>query len=126
MLGRAVAWLPDALAAVSWMLAQSYALDCYTANPRGMHWCAFADLTAAFGGEGLFGLVVAGGVYLGGYKVADGDLVVPSVVLLLLGGLLVPSLPAQYQTFALTLMFAGSVVAVMQLLAKYVFSPSVR
>lgn len=107
------------------VLAQSYALDCYTNNPRSMLTCALDDITAAFGGQGLFGLTVAGLVFIGGYIITDGDIVVPSVMLLLLGGILIPGLPAQYQTLALTLMFAGGVGAVMQLLGKYVFSASV-
>jgi len=107
-------------------LTQGFALDCYTDNPRTMQWCALEDITAAFGGQGLFGLAVASLVFVGGYTVTDGDIVTPGVVLLLLGGILVPSLPGQYQTLALTLMFAGAVGAVMQLLEKYVFGASVR
>jgi hypothetical protein len=105
--------------------SQSYAVDCYTNNPRMMHVCALDDITAAFGSQGLFGLTVAGLVFVGGYFVTDGDIVVPGVMLMLVGGILVPGLPAQYQTLALTLMFAGGVGAVMQLLGKYVFGPSV-
>lgn len=107
-------------------LTQGYMLDCYSNNPRRMQWCALNDITAAFGGQGLFGLLLAGLVFVGGYFVTDGDIVTPSVVLLLLGGILIPGLPSQYQTLALTLMFAGGVGAVMQLLGKYVFSASVN
>jgi len=105
---------------------QGFALDCYTSSPREMHWCALADITAAFGGQGLFGLALSALVFLGGYIITDGDIVTPSIVLLLLGGILIPSLPTQYQMLALTLMFAGGVGAVMQLLGKYVFGPSVN
>lgn len=116
----------DALNVLLGAQAQSFALDCYTSNPRTMHWCALADITGAFGGQGMFGLFLAGLTFVVGYYSSDGDLVTPSIVLLLLGGILVPSLPSQYQTLALTLMFAGGVVAVMQLLGKYVFAASVR
>lgn len=105
--------------------SQSFMLDCYTNNPRMMHICALDDITAVFGGQGLFGLTVAGLVFVGGYFVGDGDIVVPGVMLMLVGGILLPSLPVQYQTLALTLMFAGGVGAVMKLLGKYVFSASV-
>lgn len=104
---------------------ESYMLDCYTNNPLGMHWCALADITAAFGGQGVFGLTVGALVFVVGYFVTGGDIVTPSVVLLLLGGILVPSLPAQYHTLALTIMFAGAVGAVMQLLNRYVFTTGI-
>lgn len=103
----------------------SYELGCYTNNPLGMHWCALADITTAFGGQGIFGLMVAGLVFLAGYNVTDGDIVTPSVVLILLGGILIPSLPTQFQLLAATLMFAGGVGAVMQLLDRYVFGGAV-
>lgn len=101
------------------------ALDCYTNNPLEMHWCALSDITGSFGGQGLFALTVSGLVFIGGYQVTDGDLVLPSVVLMLIGGILIPSLPAQYMALGLTLMFAGGVAAVMQLLDRYVFSQTV-
>jgi hypothetical protein len=103
-----------------------YMLDCYVNNPRQMHTCAFGDMSASFGGQGVFGLAVAALVFIGGYNTGDGDIVLPSVVLLLLGGILIPALPSQYQMLAMTLMFAGAVGAVMKLLGKYVFSASVN
>lgn len=103
----------------------SYMLDCYVNNPLAMHTCAIDDLTAAFGGQGVFGLTVSALVFIGGYFITEGDIITPAIVLMLLGGTLVGSLPAQYQTLALTLMFAGGVGAVMQLLDKYVFSAGV-
>lgn len=103
-----------------------YMLDCYTNNPRQMHNCAFDDIAGAFGGQGVIGLAVAALVFIAGYNIGDGDIVLPSVVLLLLGGVLIPALPAQYEMLALTLMFAGAVGAVMQLLGKYVFGASVN
>lgn len=103
-----------------------YMLDCYVNNPRQMHTCAFNDIGLAFGGQGVFGLAVAALIFVGGYNTSDGDIVLPSVVLLLLGGILIPALPAQYTMLAMTLMFAGAVGAVMQLLGKYVFGPSVN
>lgn len=106
--------------------SSDYMLDCYTNNPRSMHTCAFGDMAGAFGGQGVFGLTVAGLVFFGGYTVGDGDIILPGVVLMLLGGILIPSLPPQYEGLALTLMFAGAVGAVMQLLGKYVFGPSVN
>jgi hypothetical protein len=107
-------------------LTPGFMLDCYTSNPRQMHICAFNDIAAAFGGQGVFGLVVAALVFIGGYSVGDGDIVTPGIVLMLIGSVMIPSLPAQYQTLALTLMFAGAVGAVMQLLGTYVFSASVN
>jgi hypothetical protein len=106
-------------------LTPGFMLDCYTSNPRQMHLCAFSDIAGAFGGQGVFGLVVAALVFVGGYSVGDGDIVTPGIVLMLIGSVMIPSLPAQYQTLALTLMFAGAVGAVMQLLGKYVFGATV-
>lgn len=102
-----------------------YMLDCYVTNPLAMHSCAMSDLAGAFGGQGVFGLTVSALVFIGGYFITDGDIVTPAVVLMLIGGMLVPALPGQYQTLAVTLMFAGGVGAVMQLLDKYVFSAGV-
>lgn len=115
----------DALLRLPVAQSTSYELGCYTDNPLGMHWCALADITAAFGGQGIFALMIAGLVFFAGYSVTDGDIVTPSVVLILLGGILIPSLPPQFRMLAATLMFAGGVGAVMQLLDRFVFGGSV-
>lgn len=107
------------------LAAQQTALSCYTSNPLGMHWCALDQISAAFGGQGVFGLFVGGLVFTVGYFTTDGDVVTPSVILILLGGILIPSLPSQYQMLAATLMFVGGVGAVMQLLNRYVFGGAV-
>lgn len=95
-------------------------LACYTDNPMGMLECGLADLAGAVGGQAMFALLAGGTIIFGYYKASGGSLATPSVMLLLLGGLMIPSLPAQFATMAQVLMFLGLVGAVLAGLKKYV------
>lgn len=99
-------------------------LGCYTGANNHL-WCALDDLTAAFGGQGIFALLLSGFIITGGYVLTDGDLASPGVLVFLLGGILVPALPNQFQTLAQTIMFAGGVAAVMALFNRYTATPGI-
>lgn len=95
-------------------------LSCYTDNPQGMLGCALGDLAASAGGQSIFALF-GGGLFIMAYYLASGGkLATPSVMLLLLGGLMVPVLPAGYGTMAQVIMFLGVVGAILAGLDKYV------
>lgn len=95
-------------------------LGCYTDNPQGMLECALSDLAGAVGGQAMFALLGGGTVIFAYYKASGGSLATPSVMLFLLGGLMIPSLPANFQVMAQVLMFLGLVGAVLAGLDKYV------
>jgi len=66
-------------------------LSCYTNNPLGMlQECVFPQMVGAFGGPGLFGLVLGGTIISGLWLAGDGDLATPATVTVLVGGVLFP------------------------------------
>jgi hypothetical protein len=98
------------------------ALDCYIDNPFGWLNCGLSQLTAAVGGEGLFGLLIGGVTIMSFYIASGGNLATASTLTVLIGGLLVAALPASYQAIAITIMFIGLVGAVLRGLETFVFS----
>lgn len=94
-------------------------LSCYTDTPTGMLECALGDLAASVGGQSMFALLGGGVLIFSYYKASGGSLATPSVMLLLLGGLMLPVLPTHYQTMAQVVMFLGLVGAILAGLQKY-------
>jgi hypothetical protein len=96
------------------------ALGCYL---DGSNWldCGLSQLTAAAGGEGTFGLLVGGVLIFAFYVVSGGRLGTASTLTVLIGGVLIPALPASYQGVAVTIMFLGLVGAVLRGLETFVF-----
>lgn len=96
------------------------ALSCYT---DGLNWlqCGLDQLTVSAGGEGMFGLLVGGVLLLAFYMVSGGRLATASTLTVLIGGILVPALPAAYQGIAMAIMFLGLVGAVLRGLQSFVF-----
>jgi hypothetical protein len=84
--------------------------------------CMFSDLGAAYGGEAVFGVVISSFIVLSFYVAGDGDLATPTVVLILLGGIAAPMLPAQYVTAAQTIVVVGVAVGIISLGRRYVLS----
>jgi len=95
------------------------ALDCYI---NGNDWlnCGLTQLTAATGGEGLFGVLTGSTVLLAFYIASGGQLATASTMTVLIGGVLVAALPANYQAIAITIMFIGLVGAVLRGLETFV------
>jgi hypothetical protein len=100
-------------------------LACYTANNTDLLQCSLSDMGGATGGEGLFGVLVAGALMYTFYVASDGGLATPSVLTALTGGVMIPVLPPAYRTIALTVVFLGLVAALLTGLKKYVMSTGI-
>lgn len=87
--------------------------------------CLIDQWINAFGGPELFGLLVASTIFIVMYIASDGSISVPAVAILLIGGPLIPLLPAQYSSLATTIVFIGLAAAVFAALQRYVANPSV-
>jgi len=72
---------------------------------------ALSDLSAAVGGDAVFGLLVGGVLLLSFYLASSGGLATPAVLTALIGGLMIPVLPAGYGRIAQVIMFLGLVAA---------------
>jgi len=95
-------------------------VGCYQDSSTSALDCAVQGLFGAVGGEGIFALILSGVLVLGFYIASDGGLAVPSVLLTLMGGLIISSLPAQYRSTAQILIFVGLVSGLLALANKYV------
>jgi len=73
--------------------------------------CMVDGVFAAGPAPSLMGLLMGGTLITSLYVAGDGSVVVPSVVTILFGSLLVPILPAQYISFAYTVVVLGITVA---------------
>jgi hypothetical protein len=78
------------------------------------------DLTAATGGEALFGILVGGAILLAFYIGGDRDLATPTVLTILLGSVLIPMLPGQYQQIGLSVIIVGIAAGIMAIANRYV------
>lgn len=87
--------------------------------------CLIGHQVAAFGGEGLFGLVVGSVIFVAFYIAADGDLATPTVALVLTGTVLIGMLPASYQQIAYGVVVIGLAAALWQVFKQYIFEGSV-
>lgn len=110
-----------------WVLLQSVdasKFDCYTGTGDKLS-CVLGDLTAAAGGEPLFGLFIFGVILFGNYLAGNGGVETPAVLTILLGGVLIPMLPGEYQAIAGTLILLGVAAGFFAVLQRYVLNPSV-
>jgi hypothetical protein len=99
----------------------SGALGCYVSDNPDWLGCAFDGFASAFGGQAAFGLIVAGAVVLVMYR-ASGEMTLPTVTTILLGGFAIPTLPAQYRTMALSITVVGIAAALWMVVERYVLS----
>lgn len=86
--------------------------------------CLVDQYIGAFGGEGLLGLMAGSLLFIVFYIASDGNVAVPTVVVILTGGLTIPMLPAQYAAISSGLVVIGLASALWQVLQKYVLNPS--
>lgn len=100
---------------------QAPSTDCYEAG-NGMFQCALGDIVAPFG-DAVFGLIAGGAILLGLYYAGDGSLATPTVVLILLGGILIPMLAAGYGGLAMTLTVIGIAAGFWGLFRRYILTP---
>lgn len=98
--------------------------ECYTngSNPQeaDLYGCMVGDIGAAFGGPEVFGLFAGAAVLLALYIAADFDPAAPTVGTILIGGMLIPALPAQYSTIGLTMMMLGAVIGIFVAAQRYI------
>lgn len=101
-------------------------LSCYTSSGADMWGCAMSDLTAALGGEATFGFLVGGITLLSLYVAGDGDMAAPTVLTILLGGMLFPILPGAYATMAWSIIIVGLVAGGLSAANRYLLSGAFR
>lgn len=82
--------------------------------------CMLDSLVAATGGEAVFGFLIGGISILVLYVGSGWHPAPPSVGTFLLGGILVPALPAQYTNTAQVVMVMGFIAGVWVMLRRYV------
>jgi hypothetical protein len=87
------------------------------------HSCLFDPLVASTG-EGMFGVLVGGGVWLALYFAGGGRMETPTAVIILAAALLFPVLPGDLVQVAYGTITVGVAAAFLQGLQKYVLSPS--
>lgn len=88
--------------------------------------CLLGKLTTAFGGDGLFGLLLGAVLFAALYIAADGDMTAPTVALVLGGSVLVPMVPGGYQGIGASIVLIGLAAALWQVLQKYVLRGSTQ
>jgi len=99
-------------------LLQTGGISCYQS---GSMWsCVAQDLASAAGGEVTFGLLVGGVLLLAFYIAGDGEIATPSVLAILLVGILLPVLPGSVRQMATGLMLMGVVGGLFALARRYV------
>lgn len=94
-------------------------LQCYVADGSNMLACLLADISASVGGEQWLGLLVGGVILVGFYIVSGGRLEVPTVVLILLGGAIVPMLPGHLAQLQTTIIILGLVSGFLAIGRRY-------
>lgn len=94
-------------------------VSCYVADDANWLTCALGDLTSSFGGEANFGLAIGGAAILIFFIAGDGDYSTPAVMLMLVGGVLVPMLTGGFGEMAMTIMFLGLVAGLMAVGRRY-------
>jgi hypothetical protein len=97
---------------------------CYTGGEGSgdLIQCTFGDLGGAYGGDAVFGVVVSSFIVLAFYIAGNGDLATPTVLLILLGGVAAPLLPAQYIQAAQTIVVVGIATGLVSIGRRYVLS----
>lgn len=99
-------------------LASATDIGCLQQTQDGYR-CMLDAMVAAFGGEAVMGLVVGGLTILALYIGSSYHPAPPSIGTMLLGGLMVPALPRQYQTTAQVVMLMGLIAGIWVMLRRY-------
>jgi hypothetical protein len=84
--------------------------------------CIIDQYTVAFGSDALFGLLIGVVLFMSLYFAGDGDMATPTVALILLGGVLIPTLPGSYAQIGMSIVTIGLAVALWQVIKRYVLS----
>ena len=97
---------------------QATDISCLTSTGDGYQ-CMIEALVTATGGEVAFGFLIGGFTILILYVASSYHPAPPAVGTLLLGGILVPALPAQYRATAQVVMLMGFIAGVFVMLRRY-------
>lgn len=81
--------------------------------------CQLDQLVTAFGGPGLFGLVLGATIFTTMFIASEGDLATPTVALILTGTVTVAMLPARYAELAGAVVLIGLAAGVFAVLRRY-------
>lgn len=101
-------------------IAQSLpGFGCFLKSGNNHLLCILDIMTAASGGQGLFGFYVGVLTFAVFYLAAGGDIRPPSTILVLMSGALFPLLPTQYARIGLGLGVVGLGAAIMTVLKVY-------
>lgn len=88
--------------------------------------CLLDQLTSAFGGVALFGVLLGAVIFVAFYIASEGDLATPTVALILTGTVTVSMLPGVYQRIAYGVVVIGVAAAVWQVLKQYFLAGAPR
>lgn len=81
--------------------------------------CMIDSAFAAFGSDAVLGFVVGGMLVLSFYIGSNYHPAPPAIGTMLIGGLMIPFLPAQYRSMAEVVMLLGFIVGVFVFLRRY-------
>lgn len=96
-------------------------LDDYTSDAGGFLDASVSDLVAALGGWGLFGLLIGGAILYASWEASpDRSLALPSALTVLLGGIMIPVLPGNYQQLAMPIIIVGLAAGFVAVGQRYV------
>lgn len=79
-------------------------------------------LVSAFGGPGLFGLLLSAIIFVVLYVASEGDLATPTVALVLIGTVTVSMVPSNYGRLAGGIVLMGLAAALFTVFKRYVMS----
>jgi len=94
-------------------------LGCFVDESTTMTECWVDGIFAAGPAPGLMGLIMGGTLLTSLYIAGNGSVIVPAVVTILLGSSLVAVLPAQFVTFAYTIVVVGVTAAAFSLWTRF-------
>jgi hypothetical protein len=89
------------------------------------HFCLFSPVVDLVG-EPTFGLIVGAGLWAALYLASGGESSTPTVVVMLLGTIMFPALPAQFTGVAWSILVLGAAAALLQVLQRYLLDPSTQ
>jgi len=75
---------------------------------------------AAIGGEAMLGVIIGSGLLIGLYIHSE-DMALPTVVLILLSGVLFGTLPGDYQQTAMSVLIIGMAAGIWQVTRRYIW-----
>lgn len=90
----------------------------FTPGTDMLSW-TLGELGAAFGSPEAFAFLAGGTLLLSFYLASNGGLAAPATLTALIGGVLIASLPAGYQSMGQVVIFLGLVAALLAGFRKY-------